>query len=330
MGQPGEEDDGVGVEEELPEIPTTPVSRPGDIWQLGEHAVACADAADAEAVAALMDGESAALCFTSPPYGEQREYTRKIVDWDALMRGVTCNATLGKLMKPDGQVLVNLGLVYRNHEVRPYWNVWIQEMRDRGWRFFGWYVWDQGFGLPGDWNGRLAPCHEFIFHFNRESRHPNKIVPCIYAGQFSHLRKSGTASGIRDPDGKVGRWTHEDRPTQDFRVPDSILRIGRQRGPIGEDIDHPAVFPVALPEFVIAAWTRPGDIVYEPFSGSGTTIIAGQRKGVRVRAVEIAPAYMDVSLVRFSRLFPDIPVTLRSSGESFAAVAAARKEEVHV
>jgi DNA modification methylase len=132
---------------------------------------------------------------------------------------------------------------------------------------------------------------------------------------------------MRDPDGKVGTWTHEGRPIQDYRIPDSILRIGRRRGPIGKDIDHPAVFPVALPEHVIATWTQPGDVVFEPFCGSGTTVIAAQRRGVKARAVEIAPEYVDVALIRFSRFFPDVPITLRSSGESFAAVAAKRKEK---
>ena len=316
-------------EEPLPEPPADPVTRPGEVWQIGEHALACADAADADAVAALMDAGPASLCFTSPPYGEQREYTQKINDWDTLMRGVTRDAVLGRLMRSDGQVLVNLGLIHRDHEVRPYWNTWIQEMRDRGWRFFGWYVWDQGWGLPGDWNGRLAPSHEFVFHFNRQERRPNKIVPCIYAGTYSHLRSDGTSSGMRDSDGKVGTWTHEGKPIQDFRIPDSILRIGRQRGPIGKDIDHPAVFPLELPEHVIATWTQPGDVVFEPFCGSGSTIIAWERKGVRVRAVEIAPAYVDVALIRFSRFFPDVPITLRSTGESFATVSAKRKEDSH-
>lgn len=312
------------VEEALPEPPANPVTRPGDIWQLGDHAIACADSADVEAVAALMDAGPASLCFTSPPYGDQREYTQKIVNWDDLMQGVFRSLPV----LPDGQVLVNLGLIHRDHEVRLYWNSWIKCMRDNGWRFFGWYVWDQGFGLPGDWNGRLAPSHEFIFHFNKEVRRPNKIVPCIYAGQTSHLRKDGTSSGIRDPDGKVGSWTHQGRPTQDYRIPDSIVRIGRQRGRIGADIDHPAVFPLEFPEHVIATWAQPGEVVYEPFCGSGTSVIAGQRRGVKVRAVEIAPTYVDVSLIRFSRMFPDVPIILRSSGEDFAAVAVNRRQEV--
>ena len=94
-------------------------------------------------------------------------------------------------MAADGQVLVNLGLIHRDNEVIPYWDGWQAWMRSQGWRRFAWYVWDQGPGMPGDWQGRLAPSFEFVFHFNRESRKPNKIVPCKHAGQESHLRADG-------------------------------------------------------------------------------------------------------------------------------------------
>jgi hypothetical protein len=73
-----------------------------------------------------------------------------------------------------GQVLVNLGLIHRDGEWLPYWDGWISWMREQGWRRFGWYVWDQGSGIPGDWNGRLAPSFEFVWHFNRESVEPAK------------------------------------------------------------------------------------------------------------------------------------------------------------
>ena len=98
-----------------------------------------------------------------------------------------------------------------------------------------------------------------------------------------------------------------------------------QVGRIGKDIDHPAVFPPALPEFMYTVWTQQGVIVFEPFSGSGTSIIAAQRTGRIARAVEIAPAYVDVSLIRFGRLFPDVAITLKETGETFEAVAARRK-----
>ena len=59
---------------------------------------------------------------------------------------------------------------------------WAEWMRTVGWRRFGLYTWDQGPGLHGDWNGRLAPSFEFVFHFNRKARRANKIVPCKWAG----------------------------------------------------------------------------------------------------------------------------------------------------
>ncbi len=306
--------------DEVPDAPANPVSHQGDVWQLGAHRLICGDAADAEVVAALMAGESADLCFTSPPYGNQRDYTNAIVDWDDLMCGVFARLP----MAAAGQVLVNLGLIHRDNEVVPYWNGWLDWMRSQGWRRFAWYVWDQGPGLPGDWSGRLAPAFEFIFHFNREARRANKIVPCKFAGQDKHLRADGSSTAMRGKDGEVAGWNHVGTPTQDHRIPDSVIRIMRHKGKIGQGIDHPAVFPVDLPAHIMEAFSDVGGIVFEPFGGSGTSLLAGQRTGRKVRAVEIAPEYVDVALKRFQQNHPGVPVTLITSGQTFDAVAAER------
>ncbi len=312
--------------DEVPEAPTVPVSRTGDCWQLGQHRLICGDAADVELIAALMQGEQAALCLTSPPYGNQRNYQNAIIDWDALMQGVFAQLPL----TANGQVLVNLGLIHRDNEVVPYWDDWIAWMRAHGWRRFAWYVWDQGAGLPGDWNGRLAPRFEFIFHFNRQDsavRRPNKTIPCRYAGDNRHLRSDGTSGNFREPDGRKSDWTHVGQPIQDFRIPDSVIGIHRQRRRIGAEIDHPAVFPVALPQYLIDAYTDQGEIVFDPFCGSGTTILAAERTQRRCTAVEIAPAYVDVAVKRFQQNHPEVEVTLAGTGQSFEAVAAERQPE---
>ncbi|MCC7227385.1 MAG: site-specific DNA-methyltransferase [Burkholderiaceae bacterium] len=306
--------------DELPAPPAKPVSRTGDVWALGEHRLICGDATDSAVITALMGDQRATLCFTSPPYGSQRDYTDTIVDWDGLMRGVL--ATLP--MAADGQVLVNLGLIHRDNEVMPYWDAWLKWMQSAGWRRFAWYVWDQGPGMPGDWNGRLAPSFEFIFHFNRESRRPNKIVPCKHAGQESHLRSDGSSTAMRKKDGEVGGWSHAGTPTQDMRIPDSVIRLMRHKGKIGEDIDHPAVFPVALPEFVMESFSAKSDIVFEPFNGSGTSLLAAQRTGRRCRAVEIAPEYVDVAIRRFQQNHRGVTITLVATGQSFEDVATER------
>ena len=91
------------------EPPRATVTRPGDLWLLGEHRLLCGDSSDAEALARLMGSDRAALLFTSPPYGNQRNYTTGgIGDWDALMRGVF--ARLSDAMAPDVKTKVDMAL----------------------------------------------------------------------------------------------------------------------------------------------------------------------------------------------------------------------------
>jgi len=301
-----------------PEPPRQAVTRPGDLWLLGEHRLLCGDSTDAASVARVMGEDRAALLFTSPPYGNQRDYTTGGgTDWDALMHGVFQH--LDAAMRPDGQALINLGLIHRDNEWQPYWSGWLDWMRASGWRRFGLYTWDQGPGLPGDWNGRLAPAFEFVFHFNRQARQANKIVPCKWAGT------PNKGSGLRAADGTISEYQHAGLPVQDFRIPDNVLRLTRHKGR-GIETEHPAVFPVVLPEFLMRTYTDEGDVVFEPFGGSGTTILAGQRTGRRVRAIELAPAYVDLAVARWRMLHPDLPVTLADDGRGYDAVAAARME----
>jgi hypothetical protein len=150
-----EADDADSAEEdaadEMPSPPREPVSRAGDLWVVGDHRLLCGDSTDASVVARVMNGERAALLFTSPPYGNQRDYTTGGVgDWDTLMHGVFAAPPV----TDSAQLLINLGLIHRDNEWQPYWNAWLDCMRQQGWRRFGLYVWDQGPGLPGDWNGR--------------------------------------------------------------------------------------------------------------------------------------------------------------------------------
>jgi DNA modification methylase len=232
-------------------------------------------------------------------------------------------------LRDDAQILVNLGLVHRDGEWQPYWDGWIEWMRAQGWRRFGWYVWDQGVTVPGDWVGRLAPRHEFIFHFNRESRKPNKIVPCKTAGTYSHLSAINGGGGLRGKNGRPNDWTHAGQPTQDSRIPDSVITVTRQRGPIDKEreIDHPAVFPIGLPQFVMEAYTNEGDVVFEPFSGSGTTILAGEACGRRVRASELAPEYVDVAVIRWLKTHPEQMPVLEATGQTWEEVKAEREPE---
>jgi DNA modification methylase len=281
-------------EDEVPDPPVDPITKSGDLWILGDHRLLCGDSTKAEDVERLMAGAKADLCFTSPPYGQQRDYTEegkaKVADWDGLMRGVFGNLP----MSESGQVLVNLGLIHRDGEWIPYWDAWISWMREHGWNRFGWYVWDQGFGLPGDWNGRFAPSHEFVFHFNKTSVKPMKFLD--KKPENIQAKKKGSST-MRSKDGTLVAFSSPEASLQPTKIPDSVIRINRASG--GHGINHPAIFPVELPSFALNAWLGS---VYEPFCGSGTTLIAAEQLGRKCYGMEISPQYCDVIVKRWENL----------------------------
>ena len=280
------------TEDEVPEPPKKAITKAGDIWQLGSHRICCGDATDPSDIKRLMGRKQADLCFTSPPYAQQRDYdgNADVTDWDKLMNGVCENLPMSK----RGQVLVNLGLVHHDGQWLPYWDQWLRQMVEIGWRRFGLYVWDQGFGLPGNWNGRFAPSFELVFHFNKENLEPIKHVK--KKSENINARRVG-GSTMRGKDGICREFTNPAASAQPTKIPDSVIRINRQHG--GHDIDHPAVFPVDLPAHIIKSWSGR---VYDPFLGSGTTLIAAEQLGRECYGMEISPHYCDVIIERWQNL----------------------------
>jgi DNA modification methylase len=283
-----EPEEGLTDPDEVPSVPEEPKTKPGDLYILGKHRLLCGDSTNAEHVARLMDGQKADLCFTSPPYGQQRDYgaaKEAVQDWDALMLGVFANLH----MKPDGQVLVNLGLIHRDNEVQLYWENWIEWMQSEGWRRFGWYVWDSGSGMPGDWAGRFAPSFEFVFHFNKKAKKPEYIIE-----KKVESIKVKKGKGIRQKDGKVRAITSGHKGLNPMKIQDSVIRANRETREIRSS--HPATFSVEFAEVFIQSW--PG-LIYEPFLGSGTTMIASEQNASTCYGMELDPKYCDVIVKRW-------------------------------
>ena len=303
--------EGLTDPDDAPAVEAQAVSVLGDAWILGRHRLVCGDSTNPEHIERLMVGKQADLCFTSPPYGQQRDYkSGGIADWDKLMQGV-----FGILpVKHEAQVLVNLGMIHRDGEWMPYWDGWVDWMRVAGWRRFGWYVWDQGFGMPGQNLGRLASSHEWIFHFN----HAPKLNKTI-AKKPENLAIRVTKVG-RKKDGTVNKASvSSDDPS---KIPDSVIRVMRHQAR-GIEMAHPAVFPVDLVSEMPTAFSDPDDIVYEPFGGSGTQIISAQKNGRTCLAMEIAPQYVDVAIRRWQN-FTGQSATLDGEGRTFAEIEASR------
>ena len=299
----------------VPDVPVAPVTVDGDVWLLGRHRLMCGDSTSVDAVDKLMAGQRADLCFTSPPYAQQRDYKAAISDWDALMNGVFAACPV----KDGAQILVNLGLVHENGRVNAYWDAWLDFMDSNGWPLFGWYVWDKGSGLPGDWNGRLAPAHEFIFHFSKGgNRSANKWVD-----KKPESIKLKTGSGLRKKDGTMGGISSPKSGMNKTKIADSVIRVTPALGKNA----HPAMFPVALCEHIYRSYAKAGDWMFEPFSGSGTSIIACDGMGMNCAAMELAPEYTDIAVMRWQD-FTGQTATLEGDGRTFDELKAERTNAV--
>lgn len=251
-----------------------------------EHAGITIYHGDSREIAPLL--ESIDLVVTSPPYAEQRRYGFKKGEfrWDHVVPRAMASVNLA----PDGQMFVNLGLVHRDGEVVCYWEPMVHTLRAFGYRLFGWYPWDQGFGLPGDWNGRFAPSHEWVFHFNREAKPPRKIVPCKHSGHIS----GGT--GPRRADGTTSIYSHAGVPVQPFKVPDSVIRVTRE---MARNIGgHPAPYPRKFAAFLLSAYDGS---VLDPFMGGGTTLLAAYGMGRKAIGIEIEERYCEIAAKRLQQ-----------------------------
>ena len=260
----------------------------GKLLLKSKHRLMCGDATDAGDVERLLAGAGVELLFTSPPYLQQREYgeASSLGDWDALMQGVFSAYTPA----PDCQVLVNLGLIHKDGTVLRYWDDWITWMEGRGQRLFGWYVWDKISATFKANDGRPYIAHEWVFHFNAASKKNIEWVDTKHGGEMRSVW------GQRKPDGHVAKLSTPGR-IKARKPPDSIARVQRETSNADESVrSHPARFPVEFAEYWIKSWE--GD-VYEPFSGSGTTIIAAERQSRACYAMEIEPKYVQVAIERW-------------------------------
>jgi DNA modification methylase len=228
--------------------------------------------------------------LTSPPYGEQRHYgfDKGEFCWEKVVPPALASISLAK----NGQMLVNLGLIHKDGEVVQYWDALICALRMKGYRLFGWYPWDQGFGLPGDWNGRFAPSHEWVFHFNKNSKTPNKFI------RTQDRRLSG--NGLRSADGTIKPKSSPDLCGQPYKIPDSVIRINRE---MRREHEHPAPFPLEFAKFWLHAFD--GNIL-DPFMGSGTTLRAAKDLGRKAIGIEIEERYCEIAAKRCNEAQPSM------------------------
>ena len=288
------------VEDEVPEPPVDPITKPGDLWTLGDHRLLCGDSTKAEDVERLMAGGRINVAFTSPPYASQRKYDESsgfkpipesdFCDWfDNVQQNVKSHIT------DDGSWFVNIK-AHCDDGCRSLYvfDLVLSHVRKWGWRLIDDFIWRRS-GLPGSWDNRFKNQHEPIFHFSlgRSIKFNPDSVRNDSEDSFSYkgkLKSANTTNPISFSGSDVDRQAGTS-------LPGNVLPPFKS-----EAVQHEAAFPVGLPSFFIKAYTDKGDNVYEPFCGSGTTLIAAEQLGRKCYGMEISPQYCDVIVNRWETL----------------------------
>lgn len=262
----------------------------GDIWRLGRHRVMCGDSTVITDVERLMDGKKAVLLFTSPPYSDMRQYEEgTILDIDHLSQIFEW---------PADFFAVNLGLKFKDTEVVPYWDDWISQAKKRDMKLLAWNVWDKTItGSMASATNMFALTHEWIFVFGANRKPLNRIVPNQmdkYAQRHGDDFLDGSNRAVRQPDGSMittstKAYTHHQLH--------SVIQQTPELGKIRKD--HPATYPVGLPEQYILSFANAEEIISDCFLGSGSTLIAAEKTGRTCYGMELSEKYCDVILKRW-------------------------------
>lgn len=233
----------------------------GDVWRLGKHRLVCGDATDPKTVAAALGRSRPHLMVTDPPYG---------VNYDPKWRGEVIDRASGhrKSVRAIGAIVNDDNADWRKAwalfpgDVAYVWHAALNgDLVKRGLEETGFFVRSQ---IIWD-KGRLIISRGH-YHWRHE--------PCWYA-----VRKGRTASWAGD------------------RKQVTVWPILHRRSESG----HAAQKPIDCMARPIANHTRPGDAIYDPFVGSGTTIIAAEMSGRRCCAIELNPAYVELAIARWQK-----------------------------
>ena len=246
----GENDD-----DDVPEPPDEPISKVGDLWELGEHRILCGDSTNADDVAKVLDGATPNLMVTDPPYGV--EYDAK---WRAHSGLQNMNGLAhGKVSNDDSADWSEAWCLFPGSVIYQ----WASDSSGLAINHMTSLV-DSGFEIRNIliWNKNQSPIGRGHYHLKHE--------PCLYA-----IRKGATADWIGD------------------RKQHSVWDIDK---PKKSETGHSTQKPVECMERPIR--NHKGD-VYEPFAGSGTTIIAATNQKRRCYAIELNPSYVDICVTRW-------------------------------
>ena len=260
--------------------------------------------------------------MTSPPYATQREYDpasgfrpvapEEYVEW---YRAVAAN--IASVLAPDGSYFLNIKEHAEDGQRHLYVkDLTIAHVRQWGWQFVDEFCWRKtDNGVPGGWGNRFKNAWEPIFHFTGSGA----------AIKFRPDAVSHPSDGVFDyspeiPRSRTGSGLLGEHPRREGLARPSNVIEAKTEASQGS---HSAPFPRAIPEFFIKAFSDPGEVVFDPFLGSGTTMVAAGLLDRIGYGLEISPAYCDVVVRRVMSAL-DSAAVLAGTNQTFLEIAVAR------
>ena len=265
------------------------------------------------------------LIVTSPPYAGKRGMIpiKEYVEWFSPI-----SLELLRTLKPTGSFVLNIKEPAVKHERSTYVIELILRMREQGWYWTEEYVWRKTTSFPGKWSNRFRDGWERCLHFTKNTEFKmNQDAVKVPIGEWAKSRlmknngtekrnitemskddrkrrRSKSGSGLER---QVANWLD-----RDMVFPDNVLEFA----PIVNNKKKlSAAFPDQLPEWFIKLFTDPGDLVLDPFIGSGTTAVAAIKLGRHYIGIEKQKKYYNVAQknVRLAKAVPEIKKKIRNA-----------------
>jgi DNA modification methylase len=279
-------------DDETPAVQTVAISKPGDLWLLGGHRLLCGNSTKAADVQRVMDGAKAALCATDPPYlvdytGERPDHdggNKGGKDWSATYKEV-------EIKDADGffrAVFTNVLTAIAPHAA-----------------IYCWHAHKRQALISRVWEDLNILDHQQVIWV--------KPTP-VFGRVFWHFRHEPCMMG----------WVQGSAPAHDGDQSfNSVWEIdwGGKARVVGNE--HPTQKPIEVFARPMRKHTRSEDICFEPFSGSGSQIIAAEQLNRRCYAIELEPVFVDVAVRRWQAL-TDSPAVLDGDGRTFEEMAKER------
>ena len=261
---------------------------------------------DCEEVLTKVPDDSVDLIVTSPPYADQRHHTYGGISPDKYVEWFMPKAKqFRRVLKPTGTFILNIKERVVDGERHTYVIDLILEMRRQGWLWTEEFMWHKKNSYPGKWPNRFRDSWERLLQFNKQRQfdmYQDAVMVPIGDWAKSRLSKLSDTDKRRDESkvqsgfGKnVSNWVG-----RELVYPTNVIHMSTETG----NRSHSAVFPLELPSWFIKLFTLEGDLVLDPFVGSGTTAEAARLLGRHFLGIYINSKYMELAGERIQQIQP--------------------------